>query len=84
VADVNPAALEPIRATLGVAECLTDPLQLIDVVEADAIIVATLAVSHVEIGVRALAKNLSSVAREARCAVSDIRRSAPRGHAQLL
>jgi predicted dehydrogenase len=58
VADANPAALEPIRATLGAAECLTDPLQLIDAVEADAIIVATPAVSHVEISVRALAKNL--------------------------
>ena len=58
VADANPAALEPIRAKLGVAECLTDPLQLIEMVEADAIIVATPAVSHVEIGVRALAKNL--------------------------
>jgi predicted dehydrogenase len=58
VADANPAALEPIRATVGAAECLTDPLQLIDAVEADAIIVATPAVSHVEISVRALAKNL--------------------------
>jgi predicted dehydrogenase len=58
VADANPAALEPIRATLGAAECLTDPLQLIDAVEADAIIVATPAVWHVEISVRALAKNL--------------------------
>ena len=58
VADANPAALEPIRAKLGVAECLTDPLQLIEMVEADAIIVATPAASHVEIGVRALAKNL--------------------------
>jgi predicted dehydrogenase len=58
VADANPAALEPIRVTLGATECLTDPLQLIDAVEADAIIVATPAVSHVEISVRALAKNL--------------------------
>jgi predicted dehydrogenase len=59
MADANPAALEPIRAILGVAECLADPLQLIDAVEADAIIVATPAASHVEIGVRALKKNLS-------------------------
>jgi predicted dehydrogenase len=58
VADTNPAALEPIRASLGAAECLTDPLRLIDVVEADAIIVATPAVSHVEISVRALSRNL--------------------------
>jgi predicted dehydrogenase len=74
VADANPAALEPIRATLGAAECLTDPLQLIDAVEADAIIVATPAVSHVEISVRALAKNLpvlleKPVATSARSAV---------------
>jgi predicted dehydrogenase len=59
VADTNPAAFEPIRASLGAAECLTDPLRLIDVVEADAIIVATPAASHVEIGVRALGQNLS-------------------------
>ena len=59
VADTNPAALEPIRASLGVTECLTAPLWLIDVVEADAIIVATPPVSHVEISVRALAKKLS-------------------------
>jgi predicted dehydrogenase len=59
VADANPAALEPIHATLDAAECLTDPLRLIDVVEADAIIVATPAASHVEISVRALSRNLS-------------------------
>jgi predicted dehydrogenase len=59
VADTNAAAFEPIRASLGVVECLTDPLRLIEAVEADAIIVATPAASHVEIGVRALAKNLS-------------------------
>jgi predicted dehydrogenase len=59
VADTDTAALEPIRGSLGSAECLTDPLPLIDMVEADAIIVATPAVSHVEIGVRALSRNLS-------------------------
>jgi predicted dehydrogenase len=59
VADTNRAAIEPIRASLGDAECLTDPLRLIDLVEADAIIVATPAASHVEIGVRALGRNLS-------------------------
>jgi predicted dehydrogenase len=74
VADANPAALEPIRATLGAGECLTDPLQLIDAVEADGIIVATPAVSNVEISVRALAKNLpvlleKPVAPSARSAV---------------
>jgi predicted dehydrogenase len=74
VADANPAVLEPIRATLGVVECLTDPLQLIDVVEADAIIVATPAASHVEISVHALSRNLpvlleKPVAPSARSAV---------------
>jgi predicted dehydrogenase len=59
VADANPAALEPIRASLGGAECLTDPVRLIDAVEADAVIVATPAASHVEISVRALSRNLS-------------------------
>jgi predicted dehydrogenase len=58
VADTNPAALEPIRARLGVAECLIDPLRMIDAIEADAIIVATPAVSHVEVSVRALNRNL--------------------------
>ena len=59
VADTNPAALEPIRASLAGAECLTNPLRLIDVVEAEAIVIATPAASHVEIGVRALGQNLS-------------------------
>jgi predicted dehydrogenase len=58
VADTHPTALEAIHASLGAAECLTDPLRLIDVVEADAIIVATPATSHVEISVRALSRNL--------------------------
>jgi predicted dehydrogenase len=59
VADANPAALEPIRAEFRVAECLTDPLRMIDSVEADAIIIATPAASHVEIAVHALGRNLS-------------------------
>ena len=45
------------RATAP-ANCLADPLRLIDEVAADAIIVATPAASHVEICVRALARNL--------------------------
>ncbi len=74
VADADPAALEPIRASLSAAECLTDPLRLIDGVKADAIIVATPAASHVEISVRALARNLpvlleKPVAPSARSAV---------------
>jgi predicted dehydrogenase len=59
VADTNPAALAPIRSKLGAVECLTDPLQLIDKVEADAIIVATPADSHVEICTRALGRDLA-------------------------
>jgi predicted dehydrogenase len=43
---------------------LTDPLQLIDVVEADAIIVATPAASHVEISVHALSRNLPVLLEE--------------------
>jgi len=59
VADANPARLAAVRAGFGVAECLTDSLRLIDSVEADAIIIATPAVSHVEIAVRALGRNLA-------------------------
>jgi predicted dehydrogenase len=59
VADTNPAALTAIRSKLGAVECLTDPLQLIGKVEADGIIVATPADSHVEICARALDRNLA-------------------------
>jgi Oxidoreductase family, NAD-binding Rossmann fold len=59
VADADPLALEAVRAGLGGAECLTDPLRMIDSVEADAIIIATPAASHVEIAVRALGGNLA-------------------------
>jgi predicted dehydrogenase len=59
VADTNPAALAPLRSKVGAAERLADPLQLIDKVEADAIIVATPADSHVEICTRALGRNLA-------------------------
>src|SRR5271157_1694056 len=58
VADANPAALKLIRSQHGVVNCLADPLQLIDNVDASAIIIATPAVSHVEICVRALSRNL--------------------------
>src|ERR1700722_5860995 len=61
VADTNPAALAPLRSKLGAAERLADPLQLIDKVEADAIIVATPADSHVEICTRALGRNLAAL-----------------------
>jgi predicted dehydrogenase len=59
IADTNPAALAPIRSKLSAVECLTNPLHLIDEVEADAIIVATPADSHVEICVRALNRDLA-------------------------
>ena len=59
VADTNPAALEAIRSGLGGAQRLTDPLRLIDDAEADAIIIATPAASHVEICLRALGRNLA-------------------------
>ena len=59
VADKNPGALAPIRSKLGAVERLTDSLQLIDTVAADAIIVATPANSHVEICARALGRNLA-------------------------
>lgn len=58
VADTNPAAFEPIGSALGGVKVLTDPLRLIGEVEADGIIVATPAASHVEISVRALGRNL--------------------------
>ena len=58
VADTNPAAFEPISAALGGVKVSTDPLRLIDEVEADAIVVATPAASHVEISMAALARKL--------------------------
>jgi len=58
VADTDPAALERIRSRHGVANCLADPSRLIDEVEADAIIIATPATSHVEICLRALGRYL--------------------------
>jgi predicted dehydrogenase len=58
VADTNPAALAPLPSRFGLAERLTDPLRLIDTVEAHAVIVATPADSHVEICARALGRNL--------------------------
>jgi predicted dehydrogenase len=59
VADTNPAALAAIHCKLGAVESLTDPLKLIDEFEADAVIVATPADSHVEICARALGRNLA-------------------------
>jgi predicted dehydrogenase len=61
VADTDPAILELIRSRHGVVNCLTDPSRLIADVEADAIIVATPAASHVDICVRALERNLCAL-----------------------
>lgn len=61
VADTDPAALELVRSRYNVANCLADPLRLIDDAEADAIIIATPAASHVEICVRALGRNLCAL-----------------------
>lgn len=57
VADPNPAALASACAPYGIANGHSDPLRLIDETEAEAIIVATPADSHVEICRRALARN---------------------------
>ena len=59
VTDTNPSALELVGSGLGVAERLADPLRLIDEVEADAIVIATPAASHVEICLHALSRNLA-------------------------
>src|SRR5271165_5130058 len=61
VADTDRAALERIRSRHGLVNCLTDPSRLIDSVEADALIIATSATSHVEICVRALGRNLCAL-----------------------
>ena len=61
VADANPAALEFVRSRYSVENCLTDSLRLIDEMEADAIVIATPAGSHVELCVRALCRNLCAL-----------------------
>ncbi len=58
LADTNAAALERACAHYGVAGRCADPLRLIDDIAADAIIVAAPAAAHVEIGLRALGRNL--------------------------
>ena len=50
VADTDPAALERAAARAPGARLFADPLQLIDEVEADAVIVASPAATHVAIG----------------------------------
>jgi predicted dehydrogenase len=58
VADANPAALESIQSELRGVTGLTDPFRLIDEAQADAIVIATPAASHVEICLHALSQNL--------------------------
>jgi predicted dehydrogenase len=58
VADPDPAALDRVRQRHGAATYHADPLRLIDGVEADALIIAAPAASHVEICVAALGRNL--------------------------
>src|SRR5271165_1465420 len=57
-ADTNPSVLERIRSVRGDLRCQTDPLRMIDEMDADAIVIATPAASHVEICMRALGRGL--------------------------
>jgi predicted dehydrogenase len=61
VADTDPAARDRAGARAPGAKLLADPLRLIDDVEADAIIIASPAATHVEIGLKALERNLSAL-----------------------
>jgi predicted dehydrogenase len=61
VADTDPSVLELIHSRHGVVNWMTDSSRLIDDVEADAIIIATPAASHVGICVRALSRNLCAL-----------------------
>jgi predicted dehydrogenase len=58
VADTNPASLELVRSRYGFIDRHTDPLQMIDEAEADAVIIATPAASHVELCASALGRKL--------------------------
>jgi predicted dehydrogenase len=58
IADADPAALAWVRERHRVIDCHADPMRLIDAGEADAIVVATPAASHVAIAARALARGL--------------------------
>lgn len=59
VADTNPAAAERICSLYGALPCHADPLRMIDDAEADAIVIATPAATHVEICMRPLGRGLS-------------------------
>ena len=58
IADKSPAALARGQRLHGMAECHDDPLGMIDASDADAVIVATPADAHVEIGMHALKRGL--------------------------
>jgi predicted dehydrogenase len=61
VADIDPAALQQASSRAPGATPFADPLGMIDKIEADAIIVASPAASHVEIGLKALTRNLGAL-----------------------
>lgn len=61
VADTNPAALKRAGSRAPGAQLFADPLRLIDEVGAEAVIVASPAGTHVEIGLKALQRNLSAL-----------------------
>ena len=61
VADIDPDALERARPLAPAAKLFTDPLRLIDEIEADAVIVASPAATHVDIALKALERGLSAL-----------------------
>jgi UDP-N-acetylglucosamine 3-dehydrogenase len=61
IADVDAAALERAGSRSPLAKRFADSLRLIEEVEADAIVVATPAATHVEIGLKALERNLCAL-----------------------
>jgi predicted dehydrogenase len=61
IADTDPAALKRAGSRAPGAQLFADPLRLIDEVGAEAIIVASPAATHVEIGLEALKRNLSAL-----------------------
>ena len=61
VADIDPDALERARPLASGAKLFADPLRLIDDVEADAVIVASPAATHLDIALKALERGLSAL-----------------------
>ena len=58
VADRNPAALDRVRSAYGGAALHAEALRMVEDVEADAVVVATPAASHIEIATRAIGRGL--------------------------